>query len=364
MQINSIHFYVTDARKTSNWLLNRLGFQLVDVVRDDNCLTVAIAKGAIFLIFSSPLNNSGVVARYLDSHAEGIVDLSFRVHNLNLIKDRANYYNIKVLQNIQQQGSIGYSCLAGWQDLQHTLIEATSPNNCYRLPNGKIRIFQANYANYKLLKNALTFDIIDHIVLNVAQKKLSQAVTYYQNLFNFKIQQTFQIKTQRSGLYSQALIDTTGSIQFNINEPTTDNSQIQEFIDLNGGAGIQHLALRSSNLIQDVAKMQLLGVPFLPIPSAYYTHLQQRLNRDLIQLSLRELQSITERAILVDWHQHKPKSLLMQIFTQPILEKPTFFLEFIERRRKAIGFGEGNFQALFAAVEQSAIEKEKLIIDN
>ena len=361
MQIDSIHFYVTDARNTSNWLINCLDFQLVDLVRDDNFLTVAIAKGAIFFIFSSPLKTSGVVAHYLDSHAEGIVDLSFRVHNLNSISDRANYYSIKVLQNIQQEGLIRYNCLAGWQDLQHTLIEATSPSNCYRLPNGKIRSFQANY---KLPKDTLTFKTIDHIVLNVAQKKLSQAVTYYQNLFNFKIQQTFKIKTERSGLYSQALIDTTGSIQFNINEPTTDNSQIQEFIELNGGAGIQHLALRSSNLIQDVAKMQLLGVPFLPIPSAYYTHLRQRLNRNLIQLSVTELQSITERAILVDWHQHKPKSLLMQIFTRPLLEKPTFFLEFIERRQKAIGFGEGNFQALFAAVEQSTIENEKSIIDN
>ena len=355
MQIHSIHFYVTDAHKTSNWLLDRLGFQLVDVVRDDNCLTVAIANGAIFLIFSSPLNNSGVVAHYLDSHAEGIVDLSFRVRNLNSLIERANYYGIKVLQNTQQQGLIRYSCLAGWQDLQHTLIEATLPSNYYRLPNGKLKSFKDNY---KLPKDTLTFTTIDHIVLNVAQNKLSQAVTYYQNLFNFKIQQTFKIKTQRSGLYSQALIDTTGTVQFNINEPTTNNSQIQEFIDLNGGAGIQHLALRSNNLIQDVAKMQLLGVPFLPIPSAYYTHLQQRLNHDLIQFSATELQSIIERSILVDWHQHQPKSLLMQIFTQPILEKQTFFLEFIERRQKAIGFGEGNFQALFAAVEQSIAVKD------
>lgn len=352
MQIHSIHFYVTDARKTSNWLLARLGFQLVDVVREDDFITIAIAKKSILLIFSSPLNNSGVVARYLDSHTEGIVDLAFRVCDLNLLRDRANYYDIKVLQNIQQQGLIKYCCLAGWQDLQHTLIAATSPNDCYRLPNGKIKSFEANY---KLQKDTLTFDTIDHIVLNVAKKKLSQAVTYYQNLFNFQIQQTFHIKTDRSGLYSQALIDTTGSIQFNINEPTTDNSQIQEFIDLNGGAGIQHLALKSHNLIKDVGKMRLSEVPFLPIPSAYYTHLKQLLNRDSIQFSVTELQSIIERGILIDWQQHNPNSLLMQIFTRPILEKPTFFLEFIERRQQAIGFGKGNFQALFAAVEQSTI---------
>ena len=350
MQINSIHFYVTDARNTSNWFINYLGFQLVDVVRDSNALTVAIAKRTIFLIFSCPLRNSGAVARYLDSHAEGIVDLSFRVRDLNSIINRANYYDIEVLQKIQQQGLIKYSCLAGWQDLQHTLIEATSPFNYYRLPNGKLRRFRGSKKTHPA---TLTFNSIDHIVLNVAQNKLSQAVTYYQNLFNFQIQQTFQIKTDRSGLYSQALIDTTGTVQFNINEPTTANSQIQEFIDLNGSAGIQHLALRSSNLIQDVAKMRSLGVLFLPIPAAYYAHLRQRLNRDLVRLT--ELQSIIEQSILIDWQQHNRESLLMQIFTQPILAKPTFFLEFIERRQQAVGFGEGNFQALFAAVEQSTI---------
>ena len=355
MQIHSIHFYVTDARKTSNWLLDRLGFLLVDVAKDSNFLTIAIAKGSIFLIFSSPLNNSGAVARYLDSHAEGIVDLSFRVPDLNVISDRANYYGIKVLQNVRQ-GLIKYCCLAGWQDLQHTLIEARSPINCYRLPNGKIKSFKANY---RASKDNLTFTTIDHIVLNVAQKKLSQAVAYYQNLFNFKIQQTFQIKTERSGLYSQALIDTTGKVQFNINEPTTANSQIQEFIDRNGGAGIQHLALRSSNLIQDVAKMQRLEVPFLQIPSAYYSHLKQRLKGDSVWLSATELQSISDRGILIDRQQHNPESLLMQIFTRPILEKPTFFLEFIERRQQAMGFGEGNFQALFAAVEQSTMENKE-----
>ncbi|VEP18834.1 4-hydroxyphenylpyruvate dioxygenase [Hyella patelloides LEGE 07179] len=352
MEIDSVHFYVTDATNTSNWFINCLGFKLVDSYRDDDSLTIAIANKSIFLVISSPINNHGVVAHYLASHAEGIVDIAFRVNQLQPIVNNAQHSGIKILQPIQQLEKIKYACFAGWNCLQHTVIESLHPSNCYRLPNSKLRRIRA----INRFSNAtFTFTDIDHIVLNVGQGKLDQAVAYYQSLLNFQIQQTFQINTKRSGLSSQALIDTVGKVQFNINEPTTTNSQIQEFIDLNGGAGIQHLALKSANLIQDVAKMRSLGVPFLPIPLAYYTHLKQRLKRDLIQFSVRELQSIIEQSILIDWHHRKSNSLLMQLFTQPILKQPTFFLEFIERRQQAKGFGEGNFNALFAAVEQSSI---------
>ena len=102
--------------------------------------------------------------------------------------------------------------------------------------------------------------------------------------------------------------------------------------------------------------MRKQKVPFLPIPSSYYSHLKQRLQQNFIQFSTAELQSVKKQSILLDWHQEKPNSLLMQIFTQPILEKPTFFIEFIERRNRAMGFGEGNFNALFAAVEKEQIK--------
>ena len=361
MEIDSVHFYVTDAVNTSNWFINYLGFQRVDRYQNDDFLTIAIShvcssvsvnKSILFLI-SSPINNRGTVARYLASRAEGIVDLTFRVPCLQSVVDNAKDRGIKILRSIQQQGGIKYACLAGWDCLRHTVIEFSHPSNCYLLPNGKLRTFSTNP---QFFPQKFTFTSIDHVVLNVERGQLAEAVTYYQSLFNFHIQQTFQIKTKRSGLYSQALIDRTGQLQFNINEPTTSNSQIQEFIELNGGAGIQHLALRSNNLIQDVAKMQSLGVAFLPIPSVYYTQLRQRLKRDLIKLSETELQSIIDRSILTDWNSNNSESLLMQIFTRPILAKPTFFLEFIERRQQAKGFGEGNFKALFKAVEQTQLK--------
>ena len=345
MQIDSVRFYVTDVGKTSKWFTSYLGFQVIDTYQDDNTYSEIVEHNSIYFIISSPLSKFSPVACYLNSHPEGIVDVAFRVDNLQSILDRAAKLGIRILQPIQQQNKIKYARIAGWDCLEHSLIESPLETRYYFLPNLEFKSLSIRS------KPAPRFANIDHIVLNVAVGELHQAVAYYQALFDFQIQQTFQIQSQRSGLFSQALVDSTGQVQFNINEPTSANSQIQEFIDLNSGAGIQHLALRLRNIIQTVSQMRSLGVDFLPIPTAYYHHLRPRIKRDSVNISETELQAIAQQEILVDWHQDNPESLLMQIFTQPILNQPTFFLELIERRQQAKGFGEGNFQALYEAVE-------------
>ena len=350
MKIDSVRFYVTDAVKTSNWFTRYLGFQLIDTCQDENTYSEVIEHNSIYFIISSPLSKFSPAADYLNSHPEGIVDVVFRVDNLPAILNRAAKLGIKILQPLQQQHKIKYARIAGWDCLEHSLIESPSQNRYYFLPNLKLKSFPERFQPEPRFTN------IDHIVLNVPVGELNPAVAYYQNLFDFKIQQTFNIQSKRSGLYSQALVDATGQVQFNINEPTDPNSQIQEFIDLNGGAGIQHLALRLLNIVSTVSQMRSLGVDFLPIPTAYYHYLRQRIRRDSIDISATELQAIVQQEILVDWHQDSSESLLMQIFTQPMLEKPTFFLELIERRQQAKGFGEGNFQALYEAVETGQIK--------
>jgi 4-hydroxyphenylpyruvate dioxygenase len=357
MQIDSVHFYVTNATNTSNWFINCLGFQLIDCYQDDHSLTIAIAETNILLIISSPLNNDSPVAHYLADYAPGIIDITFRVNRLQKIINQVQISGREILQPIQQKGKIYYSCVPGWESLQHTLFDSPSQNHCYLLPSGKLKVISLDQ---QLASRRSNWINIDHVVLNVPQGKLKQAVNYYQSLFDFQVQQTFTIKTKQSGLFSQALIDSTGQVQFNINEPTTENSQIQEFIELNGGSGIQHLALRTDNLIEDIAKMRAHKVAFLPIPLAYYPQLKQCLQENFIKIRPQEIAMIARQEILIDWQKKSPQSLLLQIFTQPILEKPTFFLEFIERRQQATGFGEGNFNALFAAVEQEQIKSYKL----
>ena len=345
MKIDHVHFYTSDAVRTRDWFIHNVGFQAIGNSINQHTHTEIIALNSAFFVLSSPLSSASPVVRYLESHPSGVVDIAFRVHDLQSIIDRAGILGIEILQAPQtvksSAGKFKFAKLMGWNYLQHTLIETTESMFDYCLPQIEIEYYQT------LSDCTTNITNIDHVVLNVASGKLRSAVELYQALFKFRIQQSFNIQTESSGLFSQALIDDSGKVQFNINEPTSTNSQIQEFIDFNGGSGIQHLALRSQNLIADIAQMQQNDISFLTIPQDYYSQLKlpSALSKD-------EWDAISSEQILVD-SDHHPQSLFMQIFTQPIFEQPTFFLEFIERRHNARGFGQGNFQALFEAVERT-----------
>ena len=347
MKIDSVHFYTRNAPRTRDWFIYNVGFKAIGNCIDRHTHTELIALNSVFFILSSPLNSASPVAQYLKLHPSGVVDIAFRVKNITEIIDRADRLGV-ILQNIQQKRSnernFKYAKIAGWK-VQHTLIEA-SDDVSYCLPFEFKQYQNANCCEFEITN-------IDHVVLNVAKDKLDSAVKLYQTLFNFQVQQSFEIQTNKSGLTSQALIDKTGGVQFNINQPTSPHSQIQEFIDLNCGSGIQHIALRSRNLIADMTQMQQRDLKFLDVPQAYYQKLES------LSLSTADKTAIAKLQILVDRDRHFPESLLMQIFTAPIFEKPTFFLEFIERRREAKGFGQGNFKALFEAVER---EQEKRVL--
>ena len=344
MKIDRVHFYVRNAARTRDWFIRNVGFKAIGNYINRHTHTELIALNSVFFVLSSPLNSNSPVARYLKSHPSGVVDIAFRVKDLTEIIDRAEDLGV-ILQNIERspQG-FKYAKIAGGH-IEHTLIEAPDEIS---LP---FELEQHQNVNHFEITN------IDHVVLNVGRDKLDLAVKLYQTLFDFQVQQSFNIHTDRSGLTSQALISKTGEVQFNINQPTSPHSQIQEFIDLNCGAGIQHIALRSRNLIADMTKLQQHDLKFLDVPEAYYQKLES------LSLSAADKTAIAKLQILVDRDRHLPESLLMQIFTKPIFEQPTFFLEFIERRREARGFGQGNFEALFKAVEREQ-EKRQLIINN
>ena len=357
MKIDRVHFYVEDGTTTSNWFIHNLGFQAIANYHNSHTHTTVIVNNSICFVISAPLNDSSPVASYLNSHAPGVVDIAFRVENIESIIAKAKVIGVKVLQPLQMdrspQGEVKWSKVQGWESLEHTLIEQpNSQSDDYFLFDLGIR----EYNRPEMVNSDIAIADIDHIVLNVAAGELTPAVYRYQALFDFELQQTFKIQTERSGLYSQALVDSSSQVQFNINEPTTTNSQIQTFLDLNQGAGIQHLALRSLNIIETVTQMRAQDVPFLPVPQTYYERLQQKYgDRSIPCLQDGEWLAIQKAQILIDGNDRTPRSLLMQTFSQPIFNKPTFFLELIERRQQAQGFGEGNFQALFEAVEQSII---------
>lgn len=393
MKIDYIHFYVKDAQASRDWFVNQMNFQAVASAASHDTHTSVVKNGSVYIVVSSPITSQSPIAQFLRLHPPGVADVAFQVSNLESVMKKAVAKGAKVLQPVEQrqleQGSMKWGKITAWGSVSHTLSEYTgkasflsvladsgvtfdflSPTDCSVQSLGREFAATQVKAGTSIPKvdeerlslhwntDSVLFTGIDHIVLNVAVGELEPALSWYEGVLGFQRQQTYIIETDYSGLRSQVMVHPDSGVQFPINEPTSKNSQIQEFLNLNSGAGIQHIALQTPQIVKTIAHLRQRGLSFLPIPGTYYTHL--RLNHHNIPLSAAELAEIATQQVLVDWQQKSDNALLLQTFTQPIFEQPTFFFELIERRLKAQGFGEGNFRALFEAIEREQIKRGSL----
>ncbi len=373
MKLDHIHFYVEDATASRDWFVNHMGFQALASGASRDTLTTVVKSGAVYIVLSSPLTSASPVAQFLRVHPPGVADIAFVVSDLEGVMERAVANGAKVLQPVQQQqlaqGRWKWAKIAAWGSLTHTLIERLG--NTPLLPVFADSEITTEFFSPTQQQGATTrglplhrtsdsglFSGIDHVVLNVATGDLERALSWYEEVLGFQRQQKFMIETENSGLRSQVMVHPASGVQFPINEPTSANSQIQEFLDVNQGPGIQHIALQTPQIVKAIAQLRHRGLSFLPIPSTYYTQL--RTQHQGLPLSTAELEEIAAQQILVDWHNEASQALLLQTFTQPIFEQPTFFFELIERRSQAKGFGEGNFRALFEAIEREQLKRGSL----
>ncbi len=206
---------------------------------------------------------------------------------------------------------------------------------------GDIYDKEFNYTSEKRKVEGKGFLRVDHLTNNVPKGEMQKWCDFYTNIFGFYEDRFFDIKGEKTGLISKVMKSQDQKIIIPINEPTDEKSQIQEYLDEYHGSGIQHLALLCSDIINSVAKVRESGVSFLDVPDTYYEALPDRLSN--IEEPMESLQKLK---ILADGDD---EGYLLQIFTQNIIG-PIFF-EVIERKNHD-GFGEGNFQALFDAIER------------
>jgi 4-hydroxyphenylpyruvate dioxygenase len=189
---------------------------------------------------------------------------------------------------------------------------------------------------------------VDHCVGNVELGTMNQWVKFYQDVMGFKLLITFDdkdISTEYTALMSKVVSNGNGYIKFPINEPAKGlkKSQIEEYLDFYRGAGVQHIAVATDNILETVSQMRANGVDFLYVPETYYEDVLDRVGE--IEEKLEDLKALN---ILID---RDEDGYLLQIFTKPIQDRPTVFFEIIQRRG-AKSFGKGNFKALFEAIER------------
>jgi len=239
-----------------------------------------------------------------------------------------------------EHGKVVLASIQTYGETIHTFVERKNYHGAF-LPG-----YKAAKPTFETTETGLLH--IDHCVGNVGWGEMNTWVKYYEDVMGFSLLVTFDdsdISTEYSALMSKVVSNGNGYVKFPINEPAEGKkkSQIEEYIDFYNGAGVQHLALATNDIVHTVSELRKRGIEFLYVPDSYYEDLKQRVGN--IEEEIEILKSLN---ILVD---RDDEGYLLQIFTKPVEDRPTLFYEIIQRKG-AKSFGKGNFKALFESIER------------
>ncbi|WP_194826802.1 4-hydroxyphenylpyruvate dioxygenase [Nocardia sp. XZ_19_231] len=301
--------------------------------------------GARFVITGAVDPDSPLVAHH-DRHGDGIVDIALEVADVDRCIARAREHGATILTEPHDEtdefGTVRSAALATYGDTRHTLVDRSGYVGPY-LP-GYIAGTSARAPGKRV------FQAIDHVVGNVELGMMDRWVDFYRDVMGFTNMAEFvggDIATEYSALMSKVVANGNHRVKFPLNEPALGRkrSQIDEYLEFYRGPGVQHIALATGDILETVDALRAEGIEFLATPDTYYEDPELRARIGAVRVPVDELQ---RRGILVD---RDEDGYLLQIFTRPLTDRPTVFFELIERHG-SLGFGKGNFKALFQAIER------------
>lgn len=343
--IDYLEFYVSNAKQTSYFMSRGAGFRQVAYAGLETGLkdrtSFVLEQGKARFVITSALQDDHPIAEFVKKHGDGVKDIAFRVDNVERAYSEAVSRGAIPIMEPQVYsdlfGSVKKAIIGTYGDTVHSLIERSQYKGTF-FPGFKPVEFAPPCSDIGLVG-------VDHVVGNV--ESMDQWVSYYEKVFGFKQFIHFDdndISTEYSALMSKVMYN-GGRIKFPINEPATGRrkSQIQEFLDYYKGAGVQHIALLTNDIVKTVTALRENGVEFLDTPDTYYEIVAERVGP-----IDEDFQKVRDLNILVD---RDDEGYLLQIFTKPLVDRPTLFFEIIQRKGSR-GFGQGNFQALFESIER------------
>jgi 4-hydroxyphenylpyruvate dioxygenase len=344
--VDHVEFFVGNAKQAAFFYTHAFGFRLVAYsgletgVRDR--ASFVLQQGRIRLVLTGALHSDSPIAEHHRKHGDGVKVIALSVPDVDNAWREATARGaegvVEPHEVSDEHGSVRLATIRTYGDTLHTFVQRGDYRGAF-LPGYEAREDGADAGEPMLLA-------IDHIVGNV--EHMDPWVKFYEDVFNMKEMLHFtdnDISTEYSALMSKVVADGKGVVKFPINEPAEGKrkSQIEEYLEFYEGPGAQHLAVATRDIVGTVAEMRRRGVEFLDIPAAYYDDVPSRVPEVIGQLA-----DLREQGILVD---RDDEGYLLQIFTKPVGDRPTVFFEVIERHG-ARGFGDGNFKALFEALER------------
>ncbi len=343
-----VELYVGNAKQAAHYYMSAWGFQPLayaglETGQKDK-VSYVLKQDKIKLVLTSPLKSGGEINEHLNRHGDGVkaialwVDDATKSHYETTTRGAESYLEPRSLKD--QDGEVVVSGIHTYGETVHLFVERSDYKGVF-LPG-----FIKWDPFYKASDVGLKY--IDHMVGNVGWNEMDKWCKFYEEVMGFAQLISFDdkdISTEYTALMSKVMSNGNGRIKFPINEPAEGKrkSQIEEYIEFYNGAGVQHMAMATDNIIETVTALRNRGVEFLKVPANYYEDVLDRvgeIDEDLMPLK--------ELSILID---RDDEGYLLQIFTKPILDRPTLFIEIIQRKG-AKSFGKGNFKALFEAIER------------
>ena len=345
--IDHVELYVGNAAQAAYFYTRAFGFREVAYagletgVRDRS--SHVLEQGRIRLVLTGTLRSDSEIARHHAAHGDGVRTIALSVPDADHAHAEAVARGARSVAEphdlTDDQGTLRLATIATYGETLHTFVDRSRYEGAFA--PGYRAVEHAGADGDLLLA-------IDHVVGNVELGRMEEWVRFYEQVFGMTEMIHFSdeaISTEYSALMSKVVANGNGRIKFPINEPAEGKkrSQIDEYLDFYEGAGAQHIAVATRDIVGTVAELRRRGVGFLAIPDSYYDEVPER-----VPAVAGRLADLREQGILVD---RDDEGHLLQIFTRPVGDRPTVFFEIIERHG-ARGFGEGNFKALFEAIER------------
>jgi 4-hydroxyphenylpyruvate dioxygenase len=354
---DAIEFWVGNARAFAGFLSSGFGFRVTAYAGPEtgwpDQASYVLEQGRIRFVVTAALVPDSPIAAHVREHGDGVHDLAFAVTDADAAFAAAVSRGARPVETPHpvedEHGTLRMGRIATYGETGHTFVDRSAYQGPYRPGYGVDRLPPEPAAG------PVGLALIDHAVGNVEKGSLERWVDFYRAVLGFERLRHFddsQISTQYSALMSTVVWDGS-EIVLPLNEPADGRrkSQIQEYLETYRGPGVQHIALRTDDIVAAIASLRSRGLRFLEAPSTYYDDVRNRLGH--LDLPWDDLQRL---GILVD---EEPDGWLLQIFTETITDRPTVFIEIIQRGG-ARGFGAGNFKALFEAIEREQARRGHL----
>ncbi|MBA2949447.1 4-hydroxyphenylpyruvate dioxygenase [Streptomyces himalayensis] len=359
--MDAVVFAVGNAKQAAHYYSTAFGMRLVAYSGPENgsreTASYVLENGSARFVLTSVIKATTDWGRFLAGHVaehgDGVIDLALEVPDARAAYAYAIEHGARGIvepHDVKDEyGTVVLAAIATYGNTRHTLVDRSGYDGPY-LPGF--------VAAEPLVgpPSRRTFQAIDHCVGNVELGRMNEWVAFYNKVMGFTNMKEFvgdDIATEYSALMSKVVADGTLKVKFPINEPAVGKkkSQIDEYLEFYGGPGVQHIALATNDIVETVRTMRAAGVQFLDTPDSYYDTLGEWVGDTRVPVeTLRELKILADR---------DEDGYLLQIFTKPVQDRPTVFFELIERHG-SMGFGKGNFKALFEAIEREQARRGNL----